>query len=61
MGLVVVGSHNMVYSKDSVADRQNLIDGMTLAYGQSVTDACLGWDDSELLIRDLAKETRDPK
>ncbi len=26
----------------------------TLVYGQSITDACLGWDDSVMLLNDLA-------
>ena len=25
-----------------------------LVYGQSITDACLGWDDSAMLLSDLA-------
>jgi 3-deoxy-7-phosphoheptulonate synthase len=28
-----------------------------LEYGKSITDACLGWDDSEQLLRDLATAT----
>jgi len=27
------------------AGRQDLVPGKPLAYGQSVTDACIGWDD----------------
>ena len=30
-------------------------DPATLEYGQSITDACLGWDDSEALINVLAE------
>lgn len=33
--------------------RQDL--GGPLAYGQSITDACLGWSDTELLLERLAK------
>jgi 3-deoxy-7-phosphoheptulonate synthase len=29
-----------------------------LAYGKSVTDACLGWDDTVVLLRDLASAAR---
>ncbi|GAA4005751.1 3-deoxy-7-phosphoheptulonate synthase AroG [Comamonas faecalis] len=33
-------------------------DPNALAYGQSITDACLGWDDSEALLADLAEAVR---
>lgn len=29
-----------------------------LTYGQSVTDACIGWDDSEVLLHELAQAVR---
>jgi len=29
-----------------------------LVYGQSITDACLGWNDTEPLLRDLASAAR---
>jgi 3-deoxy-7-phosphoheptulonate synthase len=29
--------------------------GLALTYGQSITDACLGWDDSVVLMRELAE------
>jgi 3-deoxy-7-phosphoheptulonate synthase len=34
--------------------QQKLSDGKPLVYGQSITDACLGWQDSEALLRELA-------
>lgn len=36
------------------AGRQDLIPGQPLVYGMSITDACLGWDDSKLLLESLA-------
>lgn len=36
------------------AGRQNVVEGQELTYGQSITDACLGWDDTLLLLRGLA-------
>jgi len=33
-----------------VEGRQDLIDGQALCYGQSITDACIGWDDTERLL-----------
>ncbi len=35
--------------------QQRLEPGKTLNYGQSITDPCIGWEDSEQLLRDLAK------
>ena len=40
------------------AGRQNVEPGKELVYGQSITDACLGWDDSEPLLGTLAKAVR---
>jgi 3-deoxy-7-phosphoheptulonate synthase len=37
-----------------VEGQQKLVPGGSLVYGQSVTDACLGWEDSEKLLRILA-------
>lgn len=34
--------------------RQDLVEGQTLAYGQSITDACIDWSDTEALLRQLA-------
>ncbi|MEC4725412.1 3-deoxy-7-phosphoheptulonate synthase [Shewanella sp. D64] len=38
---------------------QKVVPGETLVYGKSITDACLHWEDSEILIRALAKASRD--
>ena len=40
------------------AGRQNVETGKELVYGQSITDACLGWEDSEPLLRTLADAVR---
>ncbi|MEN3259715.1 3-deoxy-7-phosphoheptulonate synthase [Sodalis endosymbiont of Spalangia cameroni] len=37
-----------------VAGNQSLGDGTPLVYGQSITDACLGWEDSERLLAMLS-------
>lgn len=37
-----------------VEGSQALIPGQSLTYGQSITDGCLGWDDSERLLEKLA-------
>ena len=36
-----------------VEGRQNISDNMT--YGQSITDPCIGWDDTVRLIREIAE------
>jgi 3-deoxy-7-phosphoheptulonate synthase len=38
-----------------VEGRQDVEEGKNLTYGQSITDACLGWDDTEKLISQLAE------
>ena len=37
-----------------VEGRQDLVDGKVETYGQSITDACIGWDDTEKVLRKLA-------
>ena len=41
-----------------VAGRQDLVAGKQLTYGQSITDACLGWDHSQALLENLAADVR---
>ena len=47
----------MMLESNLVAGRQDLVAGRSLLYGQSVTDACIGWDESEALIGALATQT----
>lgn len=42
-----------------VAGRQNVEDGKPLVYGQSITDACLGWDDTVTVLNNLAAAVRE--
>jgi 3-deoxy-7-phosphoheptulonate synthase len=37
------------------AGRQDLVPGKPLAYGVSITDACIGWDATVAALRDLAR------
>ncbi len=37
-----------------IEGRQDIRPGHKLTYGQSITDACIGWDESEKLLRSLA-------
>ncbi|MDN3651188.1 3-deoxy-7-phosphoheptulonate synthase AroG [Thalassotalea ponticola] len=38
-----------------VEGRQDLVDNKAATYGQSITDACIGWQDTEVLLDKLAK------
>jgi len=40
------------------AGRQDLVAGRELVYGQSITDACIGWDESVALLDELANAVR---
>ncbi len=41
-----------------VAGRQDLVPGRALVYGQSVTDGCIGWEDSVICLEHLAEAVR---
>jgi 3-deoxy-7-phosphoheptulonate synthase len=41
-----------------VEGRQDIVPGKALTYGQSVTDACIGWDDSVAVLQRLAQGVR---
>jgi 3-deoxy-7-phosphoheptulonate synthase len=41
-----------------VAGAQRLFPGAKLVYGQSITDACIGWDETTVLLRELAEAVR---
>jgi len=40
------------------AGRQDLVPGKELVYGQSITDACIGWEESVPLLEQLAESVR---
>ena len=42
-----------------IAGRQDVQPGTNLTYGQSITDACLGWEDTGPLLRELARGVRE--
>lgn len=42
-----------------VAGRQDAIPGAELTYGQSITDACIGWQETEQLLHLLAQAARE--
>lgn len=41
-----------------IEGRQDVVAGKSLKYGQSITDACIGWDDTETLLNRLAVAIR---
>ena len=41
-----------------VEGRQEVVDGQPLTYGQSITDACINWDDTTLVLAELADAVR---
>ncbi len=41
-----------------VAGRQNYHPDQELVYGQSITDACMGWENSKVLLQELAAAVR---
>ena len=44
-----------------IEGNQKVVEGQPLTYGQSITDACLHWEDSEKLLRDLALASKERK
>ncbi|EXI92966.1 MAG: Phospho-2-dehydro-3-deoxyheptonate aldolase, Phe-sensitive [Candidatus Accumulibacter sp. BA-94] len=49
----------MMLESHLVEGRQDLVPGQPLEYGKSITDACLGWEDSLAVLEILAKGVRD--
>ncbi|MFU8762909.1 MAG: 3-deoxy-7-phosphoheptulonate synthase [Haliea sp.] len=41
-----------------VEGRQDVVAGQSLTYGQSITDPCINWDDTEVLLGELAAAVR---
>ncbi|MDH5612734.1 MAG: 3-deoxy-7-phosphoheptulonate synthase AroG [Gammaproteobacteria bacterium] len=41
-----------------VEGRQDVVAGKELTYGQSITDACISWESTEILLRELAAAVR---
>jgi 3-deoxy-7-phosphoheptulonate synthase len=61
-GQISQGNHaifGVMVESHLVEGRQDLIEGSALCYGQSVTDACIGWDDTESLLATLNKSVLD--
>lgn len=48
----------MMLESNLIEGRQSAALGQKLVYGQSITDACISWDNSEVLLHELAKAVR---
>jgi len=56
------GSHNvfgLMIESNLVEGNQKVVAGKELVYGQSITDACVGWDETERILRELAEAVKD--
>ena len=50
------GIFGVMIESHLVEGRQDLKPEQPLTYGQSITDACLGWEETESLLKQLAKD-----
>ena len=56
-GNIALGDERIIglmIESNLIGGRQDHVPGKSLVYGQSVTDACLGWEESSMVIRNLA-------
>jgi 3-deoxy-7-phosphoheptulonate synthase len=55
------GSQNifgLMLESNLVEGRQDVVEGRELTYGQSITDACMNWQDTDSLLQELATAVR---
>ncbi len=60
-GQLAAGNHNIMgvmIESHLQAGRQDVSDIDNLEYGKSITDACIAWDETEALLRELAEAVR---
>ena len=60
-GQIREGNRNIMgvmLESNLVAGAQKLVSGSPLTYGQSITDACIGWDETYQLLSELAAAVR---
>jgi len=48
----------LMLESNLIAGRQNAEAGKELVYGQSITDACMAWENTDVLLRELAEAVR---
>ena len=57
-GQIIAGSEalfGVMIESHLIEGQQSVVEGEELVYGQSITDACIGWDDTERLLSQLAE------
>lgn len=60
-GQIAAGDRRIIgvmLESNLVAGAQKLIPGRELVYGQSITDGCIGWDETRTLLAELAQAVR---
>jgi 3-deoxy-7-phosphoheptulonate synthase len=60
-GQIAAGDRRIIgvmLESNLVAGAQKLIPGCELVYGQSITDGCIGWDETRTLLAELAQAVR---
>jgi 3-deoxy-7-phosphoheptulonate synthase len=58
---VAAGNRNIIgamIESNLIAGAQKLIPGQPLVYGQSITDACIDWNETRTLLAELAAAVR---
>jgi 3-deoxy-7-phosphoheptulonate synthase len=61
IGQIATGDRRIVgvtLESNLVSGEQKLLDRKPLVYGQGVTDACIGWDETLDLLKELAAAVR---
>ncbi len=48
----------MMLESHLVAGRQDVKPGQPLCYGQSITDGCIGWEETEVLLQELGQAVK---
>jgi 3-deoxy-7-phosphoheptulonate synthase len=58
---IAQGNRNIIgimIESNLVAGAQKLVPGQPLVYGQSITDACIDWNETRTLLAELAAAVR---
>lgn len=53
-----VNIFGIMLESNLVEGRQDVVAGQSLTYGQSITDACINWKDTETVLAELAQAAR---
>ncbi|MFC1468113.1 3-deoxy-7-phosphoheptulonate synthase [Verrucomicrobiota bacterium] len=53
------GIFGLMIESNLVEGNQQVVEGQELVYGQSITDACVGWEETVQILGELAEAVRD--